>query len=68
MHYKPYSNDANARRLPDDLAEELVLTSNEARNQRAALDAKRRQQLDTRAQFETDIARYRELTARRPHS
>jgi hypothetical protein len=31
-----------------------------------ALEAKRREQIDTRAAFEGDIQRYRELTAR-PH-
>ena len=65
--FKPYSSATNARRMPDDLAEDLVHTINEVRNQRRALDAKRREQLDTRAQFEADIQRYRELTAR-PHT
>ncbi len=56
MQFKPYSSDANARRMPDDLAEELVRTANEARNQREALDAKRKEQAEMRAQFEADIA------------
>ncbi len=67
MHFKPYSSEATARRMPDDLAEELVHTANEARSQRVALEAKRREQIDTRAQFEGDIQRFRELTAR-PHT
>ena len=62
MQYQPYSSEPNARKMPDDLAEELVRTSNEARNQRKALDAKRKEQADTRAQFEADIQRFRELT------
>jgi hypothetical protein len=66
-HFKPYSSDPNAQRMPDDLAEELVRTLNEARTQRQALDAKRREQADMRAQFEADIQRYRELTSA-PHS
>ena len=41
MHFKPYSSEPNARRMPDDLAEELVRTLNEARTQRKALEAKR---------------------------
>jgi len=61
-HFKPYSNDPNAQRMPDDLAEELVRTLNEARTQRQALETKRREQADMRAQFEADIQRYRELT------
>jgi Domain of unknown function (DUF4124) len=66
MQFKPYSSDASASRMPDDLAEDLVHTANEARGQRVALEAKRREQIDTRAAFEGDIQRYRELTAR-PH-
>jgi len=66
MQFKPYSSDLSAARLPDDLAEDLVHTANEARGQRVALEAKRREQIDTRAAFEGDIQRYRELTAR-PH-
>ena len=64
MQFKPYSSEANARRMPDDLAEELVRTANEARSQRKALDVKRKEQADIRAQFEADIQRFRELTAK----
>ncbi len=63
-HFKPYSDDPNAHRMPDDLAEDLAHTANETRSQRQALDAKRKEQADMRAQFEADIQRYRELTAR----
>jgi hypothetical protein len=63
-HFKPYSSEVSARRLPDDLAEELVRVSNETRNQRHALDVKRKEQGDMRAQFEADLARYRELTSK----
>jgi hypothetical protein len=64
LQFKPYSSEPNARRMPDELAEELVRTSNEARNQRKALDAKRQEQAEMRAQFESDIQRFRELTAK----
>jgi len=50
--------------MPDDLAEELVRVSSETHSQRQALDAKRKEQVDMRAQFDADIARFRELTAR----
>jgi uncharacterized protein DUF4124 len=63
-HFKPYSGDKNARRMPDDLTEQLVRLGDETNNQRRALDAKRKELIDTRAQFEADIVRYRELTAR----
>lgn len=62
QHFAPYSSAPGAVRMPDDLAEELVNTSNEARQQRTALDAKRQAQSDMRVQFEADIVRYRELT------
>ena len=64
LRCKPYSSDPAARRMPDDLAEELVHTANEARSQRQALEAKRKAQSDMRAQFESDLQRYRELTTR----
>jgi len=64
MRFKPYSTEVGARPLPDELAEELVHTLNEARSQRQALEGKRKEQSDMRAQFEADIQRYRELTAR----
>jgi hypothetical protein len=64
QQFKPYSSDPNAHRMPDDLAENLVHTANELRNQRKALDAKHQEQTEMRAQFESDIQRFRELTAR----
>jgi hypothetical protein len=63
-HFKPYSSDPKARRMPDDLAEELVRVSSETHSQRQALEAKRKEQVDMRAQFDADIARFRELTAK----
>lgn len=64
IHFKPYSSDPKAHRMPDDLAEELVRVSNETRSQRQALETKHREQTDMRAQFDADIARFRELTAK----
>jgi hypothetical protein len=67
MHFKPYNTEPGARRLPDDLAEELVRTLNESRSQQRALDAKRQEESETQAQFNGDIQRYHELTTH-PHS
>jgi hypothetical protein len=64
LHFKPYNGDAGARRMPDDLVEELVHALNETRTQTQALDAKRHEESDLKAQFDGDIQRYRELTAR----
>jgi hypothetical protein len=67
MHFKPYNTEPGARRLPDELAEDLVRTMSESRTQTQALDTKRHEVLDTRAQFDSDIQRYHDLTTR-PHS
>jgi hypothetical protein len=61
-HFEPYSQAPDARRMPDELAEELVRTVNESRSQRAAVEAKRREEADMRAQFQADLQRYHELT------
>ncbi len=65
MVFKPYNSSPNARRMPDDLAEDLVRTLNEMRVQRGALAAKDEEEALLRSQFEADIARYRELHAAR---
>lgn len=64
QQFKPYNTSAKARRMPDDLAEELVRASGEARAQRKALDVRRQELVNVRAQFDADIARFRELTPR----
>ena len=59
--YAPYSTSAGARRLPDDLAEDLVHTLNEMHTQTAALANNGEEEAKLRAQFQADIERYREL-------
>jgi hypothetical protein len=59
--FQPYSAQANARRMPDDLAETLVRTVDELREQSAALASQTQQESDLRSQFQADIERYREL-------
>jgi hypothetical protein len=63
MLFKPYNTRPDARRMPDDLAEQLVRTANEARSQRKSLDRRHQEAQTVRAQFDADISRYRELTA-----
>ena len=63
MHFKPYNTKPDARRMPDDLAEQLVRTANEARTQRKSLDRRHQEVTTVRSQFDADISRYRELTA-----
>jgi Domain of unknown function (DUF4124) len=61
FRFQPYSARADAHRMPDDLAETLVRTVNELREQSAALTAQSQQESELRAQFEADIERYRQL-------
>ena len=61
LNFKPYNEKPTARRMPDDLAEDLMRTLNEMRSQRTALAAKDAEESALRAQFQSDIDRYREL-------
>ena len=60
LNYSPYSKDA--RRMPDDLAENLVRTSNELHVQSGALAVKGSEETALRQQFQTDIERDRKST------
>jgi Domain of unknown function (DUF4124) len=60
-HFRPYNTRSDARRMPDDLAEDLVHTLNEMRTQSNALGVKNEEVAAVKAQFDTDIKRYREL-------
>ena len=61
MNFKPYSTHPNARRMPDDLAEDLVRTANEVRSQATSLSAKNAEEEQVRSRFQADIDRYRQL-------
>ena len=61
--FKPYSPRPDARRMPDDLAEDLVHTLNELRTQNNVVAAKNEEEAALKAQFQADIERYRELHA-----
>ena len=60
-HFRPYNARSDARRIPDDLAEDLVHTLNEMRTQSKALTAKNQEVAALKEQFDLDINRYREL-------
>ena len=66
--FKPYNTKPDARKMPDDLAEQLVRAASDLRAQHKAMDKRRQDQTEVRAQFEADIARYKELTASRTTS
>ena len=59
LTFLPYA--PNARRMPDDVAENLVRTVDEMRQQIASLTAKAEEEKTLRSQFDADIARYQEL-------
>jgi hypothetical protein len=59
--FRPYSTNPGARRMPDDLTEDLVRTVNEMRSQNAAIVAKGTEEITLRNQFQADIERYRQL-------
>jgi Domain of unknown function (DUF4124) len=61
MNFKPYSDKKAARRMPDELADDLVRALNEMRAQQTALAAKDSEESTMRAQFQSDIDRYKEL-------
>ena len=59
--FRPYSANPGARRMPDDLAEDLVRTLSEMNTQTASLAGQTEEVAKLRAQFQADIERYREL-------
>jgi hypothetical protein len=62
--FKPYTSAANARRLPDQLAEEVIRALSDRRSMAAQLEQRAREKAEQIAAFNSDIARYRELTSR----
>jgi hypothetical protein len=63
-NFAPYSSAPNARRLPDQLAEEVVRALKEQRSLEDILASRESEKNQVRAQFDADIARYRELSVR----
>lgn len=61
MLFAPYNTKPGARRMPDDLAEEMVRALSELRTQNAALDMRRKERDTVVASFDADIKRFKEL-------
>jgi hypothetical protein len=61
LNFAPYNTRPNARRMPDDLAEEMVRTMSELRTQNSALATRRTEHQQVVALFDTDIKRFKEL-------
>jgi len=65
MTFKPYNPKPGARRMPDDLAEDLIRTLNDLHTQSSVLAAKGQEETALKSQFQADIERYRTLHAAR---
>jgi len=61
LNFAPYNQKPNARRMPDDLAEEMVRVMSELRTQNTALATKRSEHEKVVAQYDDDIKRFKEL-------
>jgi hypothetical protein len=62
--FKPYSSAPSARRVPDQLAEEVVRALSERRSMATQLEQRAKEKAEQMASFNDDIARYKTLTAR----
>jgi len=63
--YKPYNSDGTARRMPDDLAADLVRTVSELRAQNNILLSKQQEHAGVARQFQADIERFADLQSGR---
>lgn len=61
MRFKPYSSEAKAPPMTDQVAEDLVRLGTDIRTQEENLRQKRAEAATTSKQFESDIARFKQL-------
>jgi hypothetical protein len=61
LMFAPYNTKPGARRMPDDLAEEMVRALSELRTQNSALANRKTELTSITGQFDGDIKRFREL-------
>jgi hypothetical protein len=61
LYYRPYSSDPKAPAMPDQFAEDLVRVGNDIRTQEQNLSEKHSEVTTMSKQFESDIARFKEL-------
>jgi hypothetical protein len=59
--FAPYNTKAGARRMPDDLAEEMVRAMSELRTQNSAMAQRRTELQNVVDSFDIDIKRFKEL-------
>jgi hypothetical protein len=61
MHFRPYNSEEKAPPMPDQVAEDLVRLANDIHTQEQNLRQKRGEESTMRAQFESDVGRFKEL-------
>jgi len=61
LQFAPYNKKPEARRMPDDLAEEMVRALSELRTQNSALAQRRTELQNVVDSFDIDIKRFKEL-------
>jgi hypothetical protein len=61
QRFKPYNTAANAAQMPERLSEDLVRTTADIATQQRNLEVKRGELEKLKAQFTSDIARFKEL-------
>ncbi|HEV7356420.1 MAG TPA: DUF4124 domain-containing protein [Steroidobacteraceae bacterium] len=61
QRFRPYSSDAKAPSMPDQVAEDLVRLTTDVRTQQQNLKQKRSEESTMSIQFESDIDRFKEL-------
>lgn len=61
LNYAPYNTEPGARRMPDELAEEMVRSLRELRTQDTALAQRRSELRNVVESFDADIKRFKEL-------
>ena len=61
MVYRPYNADPKAPPMPDQVAEDLVRVASDIRTQEENMREKRSEEATMSKQFESDIARFKEL-------
>jgi Domain of unknown function (DUF4124) len=61
MRFRPYNSDPKAPPLPDQVAEDLVRVGTDIRTQQENLREKRSEEATMTKQFESDIARFKQL-------
>ncbi len=62
--FRPYNDAVTARRMPDELAQDLVRTLKEVAAQRAQMAERMAEDRALRAQFQVDIDRYKSLRSK----